>query len=93
MITDASLATNQQTRSMSGVVIARLTGLRILEGFRGDESDGRQRSSMLEIIVSAVYLPGFVIIIYRLRADFRQVRPQAQIPVLVEYKPKQALAA
>jgi hypothetical protein len=40
MITDASLATNQQTRSMSGVVIARLTGLRILEGFRGDESDG-----------------------------------------------------
>jgi hypothetical protein len=53
----------------------------------------RQRSSMLEIIVSEVYLPGFVIIIYRLRADFRQVRPQAQIPTLTEDKPKRALAA
>ena len=75
------------------MLIACLTGLLFLEGFRGDESDGRQRSSMLEIIVSAVYLPGFVIIIYRLSADFSQVRPQAQIPTLTEDKPKQALAA
>ena len=48
---------------------------------------------MLEIIISAVYLLGFVFLVHRLWADSRQVRPQAQTPVLAEDKPKQAMAA
>jgi len=46
---------------------------------------------MLEIIVSAVYLPGFVFLVHRLRGEFRKVRPQT--PALAEDKPKQAMAA
>lgn len=48
---------------------------------------------MLEIIVSAVYLFGFVFLVHRLSADSRQVGPQTQIPTLTEDKPKLAMAA
>ena len=46
---------------------------------------------MLEIIVSAVYLFGFVFLVHRLRGDFHPVRPQTS--VLAEDNPKQAMAA